>query len=319
MKKAKMTFTLVISVISLIVISAMNGPLSGTISKNEEARTMAEKVINRYFVKCGEYWHCLSERLGLQFIRNVRQFNKNGSLSITSQELSEADKLNGYEYKGEFLMETNGPSRAFVLQSKKWTEWEDTRYDIRFYVTRKNGEWSTKQMYGKYEPQNPLRYLEKEEGYYREITCGDVNRILDVPTEVLIEPVVPEGAVAVKPKAGGAPQSVPIAILEKQELINSLKETLSKITASRNAGIRSEKQKQAEYIHEAWKLLSKINEAQFDGSIDNSIQQRIGDAYITLNEARNRYISPKVLKSASAKEAETIKMLKGVLKELESR
>ena len=107
------------------------------------------------------------------------------------------------------------------------------------------------------------------------------------------------------------------SILGKQQLADVLEEALQKINDSRNANIRNEKRNQAEYLHQAWRLLSDAKDNNYD--VEETIKQSVNNCYKLINDARNIYTAGKILAGlkASLKEKEAIRKLKEILKILE--
>jgi hypothetical protein len=109
---------------------------------------------------------------------------------------------------------------------------------------------------------------------------------------------------------------MPASLKTSSELIYSLEQVNKNIVASRNANIRNEVQKQAEYFHQAWSQLKTISISKYD--VDPSIFQKVKDAFELLNAARDVYISGRAPIKGSVKEKETIEIIKEVIKALGS-
>ena len=104
-----------------------------------EAQEQAQKFVDAQLTKCGDSYY------GIRKVANdngLYQF-KNPRISVKSQELTQADKQNGIEWKGSstFSAET---WRMYSVTGE-WTSWRQgfTSLDIGLSVTmsKENGQW----------------------------------------------------------------------------------------------------------------------------------------------------------------------------------
>lgn len=131
------------SFISLIALVS----LEACISRTAEAKREFEKFLrtNEKMAGCGES-SFLAHQAG-DWPKSIYEF-KNPRLQMRSLDLTEADQLNGLEFKGSGVLEA-AASREVGQQAvdKKaslcWHEWEaGTVTKLDFAVIRSNGKWN---------------------------------------------------------------------------------------------------------------------------------------------------------------------------------
>lgn len=115
-------------------------PSSTLISNSDtEARDQAQKFVEAQFTRCGDSYY------GIRKVANdngLYQF-RNPKVSVKSQELTQADKLNGIEWRGS----SNFSAEEWRMYSVtgEWTSWREgfTSLDVGLSVNmyKENGQW----------------------------------------------------------------------------------------------------------------------------------------------------------------------------------
>jgi len=104
---------------SFVVFWGCTGAGGGT---KQEAENAAMDVLNKYLVKCdGVYTVCVNDRYNND-IKNKWVFEQYKKALIHTQErTTEADRLNGYEWKGVVQLKFDVAYRSFI--DGQWSQW----------------------------------------------------------------------------------------------------------------------------------------------------------------------------------------------------
>jgi hypothetical protein len=126
--------------LSAIILCLSCRPTSRLIpNPDSEAQDQAEKFVSAQLTRCGDSYY------GIRKVANdngLYQF-KNPKISVKSQELNQADKLDGIQWKGS----SNFSADAWRMYSVtgEWTPWRQgfTALDIGLSVNmyKKNSQW----------------------------------------------------------------------------------------------------------------------------------------------------------------------------------
>ena len=106
---------------------------------------MAQAELNKYFVKCGDRWYLDKLNSFYGYGIDFYELRENGKTNLKEETLSESDKLNGIEYKGNLIFSYKGPQRMVVsgeTSDWRWTDWGEGIHNIRIYVEKKKGSWN---------------------------------------------------------------------------------------------------------------------------------------------------------------------------------
>ncbi len=136
-----------------ITIVAMGfGTAYGQVSPGQlqiQASELANAEAAKYIVQCGETW--FGGRTNPIWQRGVTEMKRWIGPTIEVRVLSEAEKLNGFEWRGIIRYHSDGPIRRYIsfewndptpnINNNKWSDWEMTGMDIKISVQRKNGQW----------------------------------------------------------------------------------------------------------------------------------------------------------------------------------
>jgi hypothetical protein len=130
--------TILVTLVALLFCSACNS--SSLLSNPDaEAREQAQKFVDAQLARCGDSY------FGIRKITNesaIYQF-RNPKLSVRRQELTQADKLNGVEWKGDSTFSAEA-WRMYDLTGK-WTPWQqgfaslDAGVSVIFF--KQKGQW----------------------------------------------------------------------------------------------------------------------------------------------------------------------------------
>ena len=134
-----MTFLLVLSGSSC---SAIKG--GGDSSLTREAERQARDYWEAGFTKCGDFYYANSHTggMGMRILKTLLQYKKL-DVTVESKPLSEADKLNGIEWKGESALNPVA-YREYVYKLEKWDDWRNGVPQgpaVRVTVRKQNGQW----------------------------------------------------------------------------------------------------------------------------------------------------------------------------------
>lgn len=119
--------------LALIVFSPSCG--TNTHGTNTEAQRMADKFWETRLIKCGDSLYDITAIY-------LREY-KGGGLLVEAAPLTEADKLNGYEWNGQTWINAT----AYREYRGTWGEWIQGRaYDAPgrrtfIHMSKKNGRW----------------------------------------------------------------------------------------------------------------------------------------------------------------------------------
>lgn len=142
---------------------------------------LAEKELSEYVVKCGESFYYLEIWNGREGICNQLAPGKNWKVKITEKALTEADRLNGVEFKAEYACLYDGPARSAMVRQKTaadrwtrfeagkviWSEWKDWKNlaFLKFDIALKNGNFTIAPLPG---GNGEQRWIPEK------LTCADV-------------------------------------------------------------------------------------------------------------------------------------------------
>jgi len=113
-------------------------PASILRGENKKARELGELELSKYLIKCGESWYISG------FVRGAIELRNKGTTYLKEKELTEADILNGLQFKGVLSFYYNGPEREYLRYKPEWSKWTQGTRIIDIIVLCENGEWSSK-------------------------------------------------------------------------------------------------------------------------------------------------------------------------------
>ena len=130
----------------------------------KEADQLARDYWFAGFSKCGDYYSARSmSRAAGRITRGVLFQYKDLVIETKSVKITEADKLNGIEWKGTSYLNPVA-YRDYLKDSKKWDRWrngEPSGPPLYINIIRQNGAWSV--------GMNVL-----EEAKYQKVDCSDI-------------------------------------------------------------------------------------------------------------------------------------------------
>ncbi len=132
---------------------------SGITAENKEAREFGLSILNKYAVKCGDCWYVgwAKYQEPVAKIYELKDLQRI-SFPLFETSLDQADKLNGWEFKGKILCNyANGPIREYDVETQKWSKWYTSNRAVEIIIEKRNGVWST-----------------KDEEYKTKISCTDI-------------------------------------------------------------------------------------------------------------------------------------------------
>lgn len=127
------------SILILILLNSCGSSLPSAFpGKDKEAHEQALKYVEAQLTKCGDSYY------GIRKIArdgNLYQF-KNPKVTVTSEQLTQADKLNGIEWKGSLYFSAEAWRNYYDGQ---WSEWRQNFMGVTAGLSgslvKKNGEW----------------------------------------------------------------------------------------------------------------------------------------------------------------------------------
>jgi hypothetical protein len=138
-----------------------------TTALEEEVEAEAKRIVETQFTQCGDS-HYAEVTIGVSTPNIVIAQCRSLSFESSSINLSEADKLNGIEWKG--TVSSKPVAERFYARSK-WSDWEPPLMNavckIPFEGEKKNSVWTLK---GGFTNKICSGYSCK----YRKISCSDV-------------------------------------------------------------------------------------------------------------------------------------------------
>lgn len=149
MKKVGVIVYIIISV-ALIGLTGCNDSQGGGTPKSSKIEQDAIDTAKRlYFskviIKCGDFTYARSGVAGFDdFGSPLVRVKNTGSFKVDSNPLnplSEADKLNGYQWKGAIIFTASGPSQQKPSNETSYREWTDFPIVKAITVEKKNNEW----------------------------------------------------------------------------------------------------------------------------------------------------------------------------------
>lgn len=101
------------------------------------ARQLGETALQDHLITCEGNWY-IQNSSGQLF-----QLSKEGEKFLIEEPVSEADKLNGYEFRSSFGFKSSGPYRIFGYPMlNQWGEWTSGQgHNVLFEINKINGEW----------------------------------------------------------------------------------------------------------------------------------------------------------------------------------
>lgn len=134
----------------LIALVAVSSCIGGN---NTEANSEATKAWDSYFAKCGSSYFTTMGSSVCEY-RSV-------SIKTEKSSLTESDKLNNIEWKGQSYF--SAPAER--CYSSRWSDWNSAGINLTISLTRKAGVWNVGKPVGTFVPFAPT---------LRKISCSDV-------------------------------------------------------------------------------------------------------------------------------------------------
>jgi hypothetical protein len=135
-----MKYFLAIITFAAMLFCSSCSPSSALLSNADaEAQEQAVKFVEAQLTRCGDSYYGIRK---VASDNGLYQF-KNPKISVKSQELSQADKLNGIEWKGSSVF--SAETWRMYSVTGEWTPWRQgfTALDIGLSVNmyKQNGKW----------------------------------------------------------------------------------------------------------------------------------------------------------------------------------
>jgi len=116
-------------------------------AQNKQAREIGELELSKYVIKCGDSWYVKESNGPI-----LHELRRNGVTKLIDHNLTESDRLNGFEYSGflDFIYE--GPGRIYSDRYRNqngWSQWVETYINITIRIIKKSGSSYTCSMASK--------------------------------------------------------------------------------------------------------------------------------------------------------------------------
>lgn len=158
-------------VLGVVILAALLSASSCSFSSGNSESPLtneADKLARDYwhagFSKCGDYYYARSmSRAAGRITKGVLFQYKDLVIETKSVKITQADKLNGIEWKGTSYLNPVA-HREYLNDSKTWTKWynvEPSGPPRYINILKQNGAWSV--------GMNVL-----EEAKYQQVDCGDI-------------------------------------------------------------------------------------------------------------------------------------------------
>jgi len=135
----------------------------------QEAIDLVKERVDKVLIRCGDYWY-LKIPVVLDTVE-YRRFKKGGRIYETYvQPLSEADKLNGVEWKVDVKYETDNVNQVGKMFGSEWTGWSDWRdggLTREQWLIKKNGKWTMEKPYGQMNTELNCEEIQKLKDFQR--------------------------------------------------------------------------------------------------------------------------------------------------------
>ncbi|MCA1617781.1 MAG: hypothetical protein LC795_00395 [Acidobacteria bacterium] len=156
----KAAASLCAAVLTYLTLACSSLPGAGGSSVDAEARREAEKFWATQITKCGDSYYrkeVLIKKDGYVIYYQM----KDPKVEVLPQPVSEADRLNGVEWKGSTAFIPTA-SRIWSTEKKAWSEWGKGAWgvpELNYGMKKAKGAWSvntkrdwTREETSKYEP-----------------------------------------------------------------------------------------------------------------------------------------------------------------------
>jgi hypothetical protein len=117
---------------------------SGESALTKEADKLAREYWNSGLTKCGDYYYGRTRRKIVPYADEVLLQYKDLVFETKPGKVTEADKLNGIEWKGSSYL-TPAAYRVYSYKSKEWEQWRNgAPIGVSTYANliKQRGEWS---------------------------------------------------------------------------------------------------------------------------------------------------------------------------------
>jgi len=148
-------------------------------SLDAEALAQYQNLFDSHYVQCGDSYYTrhtwkrsilCDKGYENDMVLSILQL-KDVSFFVISHGVGEAEKLNGYEWKG--AIGANYKAGRYYEQDKGWSEWESRLFRLSdsspniLTVTKKNGAWQFGPLYNEtHRNYNPE--------YFKKISCSEI-------------------------------------------------------------------------------------------------------------------------------------------------
>jgi hypothetical protein len=167
--------TLVIALVlleSLFLYSCSKSDPPGAEPVTSDAKTAAAEFWGKRITKCGDSAYTVMKDQGGGTLAILEFKNVSFTIIRSNSPISEADKLNGIEFKGTTLLVAKA-TRAFKTpmgfgQKQQWMEWangaQDQGQDIYASIVKKKGRWVIE----------PGNYFATPTATFKAIKCSEI-------------------------------------------------------------------------------------------------------------------------------------------------
>ncbi len=161
--------TVILSVLTIVL--SFSCSYSSASDLADDARKLAEAKLRPCLIKCGDSSFMATEPLkgvnnpaGYIVFWELKNIKDILFLGETIN-LTDADRLNHWEYRGNFSLSYNGPVRFYDTREDRWRDWKLETITIPVTVEKQKGRaWSV--------------VLQLSNALLKEITCNDVPGIV---------------------------------------------------------------------------------------------------------------------------------------------
>lgn len=159
-------YWLFISLFIILILSCSSDTFNSNSSIDSEASKVATEFWNVQLSKCGDDYYGFNSRYDYTGRIVINQF-KGVNSRLVSDKLTQADKLNGIEWKGRTKLSCSS-MRTWTDQFGTWSDWRDKNFIASQDFHKVDGQWVGPKYKDRYVP------LMETATRYRKVDCSRI-------------------------------------------------------------------------------------------------------------------------------------------------